>query len=74
VDEFCITLRRMASEGHSLIFISHSCHEVLSISDRVTVLRNGKIVQTLQDAETNRQELARLMVGRDVLLRVERRA
>jgi simple sugar transport system ATP-binding protein len=64
----------MASEGHSLIFISHKLHEVLSISDRVTVLRNGKIIKTLKTAETNRPELARLMVGREVLLRVEKPA
>jgi simple sugar transport system ATP-binding protein len=72
VDEFFVILRRMASEGHSLIFISHKLHEVLSISDRITVLRLGKVVKTLKTSDTNRQELARLMVGRDVLLRVER--
>ncbi len=71
VDELFITLRRMAQEGHSLIFISHKLHEVMSISDRVTVLRGGRVVQTLETAQTNRQELARLMVGREVLLRVE---
>jgi simple sugar transport system ATP-binding protein len=71
VDEFFIILRRMAKEGHSLIFISHKLHEVLSISDRITVLRMGKVVRTLKTSETNRQELANLMVGRDVLLRVE---
>jgi simple sugar transport system ATP-binding protein len=72
VKDFFITLRRMADEGHSLIFISHKLHEVLSISDRVTVLRNGRVVQTLQTKTTNRPELARLMVGREVLLRVDR--
>ena len=72
VDEFFIILRRMASEGHSLIFISHKLHEVLSISDRITVLRLGRVVNTLNTAETNRQELANFMVGRDVLLRIDR--
>jgi len=72
VKEFFVTLRRMASEGHALIFISHKLHEVLSISDRVTVLRAGKVVKTVKTAETNREELARLMVGREVLLRVNR--
>jgi simple sugar transport system ATP-binding protein len=62
----------MAAEGHSLIFISHKLHEVLSISDRVTVLRGGRVVRTLKTSETSRQELARLMVGREVLLRVDR--
>jgi simple sugar transport system ATP-binding protein len=74
VDDLFTTLRRMAAEGHALIFISHKLHEVLAISDRVTVLRNGCVVRTLKTAETNRQELARLMVGREVLLRVERPA
>jgi general nucleoside transport system ATP-binding protein len=72
VNELFITLNRMKSEGHSLIFISHKLHEVLAISDRITVLRNGKVVQTLQTADTTREELARLMVGREVLLRVNR--
>ena len=72
VDDLFVTLRRMADEGHSLIFISHKLHEVLSISDRITVLRDGKVVKTLKTSETNRQELAHWMVGREVLLRVER--
>jgi general nucleoside transport system ATP-binding protein len=74
VDELFATLRRMAGEGHALVFISHKLHEVLSISDRVTVLRDGRVVQTLATQGTSRQELARLMVGREVLLRVDRPA
>jgi len=74
VRELFVTLRRMAAEGHLLIFISHKLHEVLTISDRVTVLRAGRVVRSLATSETNRQELARLMVGREVLLRVERPA
>ncbi len=72
VDELFVTLNRMKSEGHSLIFISHKLHEVLAISDRITVLRNGKVVNTLPTAGATREELARLMVGREVLLRVNR--
>ena len=72
VDELFGTLRRMAAEGHALIFISHKLHEVLAISDRVTVLRDGHVVQTLETKTTTRPELARLMVGREVLLRVDR--
>jgi simple sugar transport system ATP-binding protein len=72
VDELFGTLRRMAAEGHALIFISHKLHEVLAISDRVTVLRDGHVVQTLETKTTSRPELARLMVGREVLLRVDR--
>lgn len=72
VNDLFNTLRRMANEGHTLIFISHKLHEVLSISDRVTVLRDGRVVKTLPTAETSRDELARLMVGRDVLMCVDR--
>jgi simple sugar transport system ATP-binding protein len=72
VQELFVTLRRMVAEGHLLIFISHKLHEVLTISDRVTVLRGGRVVQSLVTAETDRRELARLMVGREVLLRVDR--
>jgi ABC-type uncharacterized transport system ATPase subunit len=72
VDELFVTFRRMAAEGHALIFISHKLHEVLAISDRVTVLRNGRVIQTVNTAETSREELARLMVGREVLLHVDR--
>jgi ABC-type uncharacterized transport system ATPase subunit len=72
VNELFNTLRRMAQDGHTLIFISHKLHEVLAISDRVTVLRDGQVVKTLPTSETTRAELARLMVGREVLLRVER--
>ncbi len=71
VDEFFVILRRMASEGHALIFISHKLHEVLAFSDRITVLRHGRVIQTLNTSETNRKDLARLMVGRELLLRVE---
>ncbi len=70
VDELFVVLRQMAERGHSLIFISHKLHEVLSISDRVTVLRDGRVVKTLNTKDTTKAELAQLMVGREVLLRV----
>ncbi len=72
VDDLFVTLRHMADEGHALIFISHKLHEVTAISNRVTVLRNGRNVKTLNTADTDRNELARLMVGREVLLHVDR--
>jgi simple sugar transport system ATP-binding protein len=71
VDELFIVLRQMRDQGHALIFISHKLHEVLSISDHVTVLRDGEVIKTLNTKDTNRTELAQLMVGRDVLLRVD---
>jgi simple sugar transport system ATP-binding protein len=73
VDDLFLTLRRMVNEGHSIIFISHKLHEVLSLSDRVTVLRDGRVVNTLSTAEATQEKLANLMVGRNVLLQVDRR-
>lgn len=67
VDELFVTLRKLTETGHSLIFISHKLHEVMEISDRVTVLRNGRVVGTKATKETNQKELARMMVGRDVV-------
>lgn len=72
VDEFFQTLRKMAQQGHALIFISHKLHEVLSISDRITVLRDGRVVGTRPTAGTTKNELACLMVGREVILHYER--
>ncbi len=68
VDDLFVTLRQMAKDGHSLIFISHKLHEVLAISDRVTVLRNGKLIGTVPTEGMTRPKLARMMVGREVIL------
>jgi ABC-type uncharacterized transport system ATPase subunit len=65
-------LRNLTREGMSVIFISHKLNEVLEIADRVTVLRRGQKIATVPRAGATEQELARLMVGRDVLLRVEK--
>lgn len=66
VDELFIVLREMVRLGHSIIFISHKLKEVMNISDRVTVLRAGRVVRTLPTSETNEHELAMLMVGREI--------
>jgi simple sugar transport system ATP-binding protein len=66
VDDLFQTLRRMVNEGHALIFISHKLHEVMAISDRVTVLRDGRAVGTRLTREVSRGELVKLMVGREV--------
>jgi ABC-type uncharacterized transport system ATPase subunit len=68
VDELFVTLRQMARDGHSLIFISHKLHEVIDLSDRISVLRNGRLIDSVANAGVTRGELARMMVGRDVLL------
>ncbi len=65
-------LRRMREQGKTVIIITHKLAEVLAISDEVTVMRDGRVVGRVQTKETNAAELARLMVGREVLLRVEK--
>ena len=60
------TLRRMAGEGRTVIFISHKLHEVMAVSDRVTVLRGGRLVGTVRTADASPESLAALMVGREV--------
>jgi general nucleoside transport system ATP-binding protein len=65
-------LRTLTREGMAVIFISHKLNEVLEIADRVTVLRRGKMIETVPTAGATREGLARLMVGREVLLRVEK--
>ncbi len=65
-------LNTLKSEGMSIIFISHKLNEVLDIADRVTVLRRGKAVETLVAAGATEAQLARSMVGREVLLQVDK--
>src|SRR5687768_10582767 len=68
---FAIT-RSLTEQGKSIIFISHKLNEVLEIADRISVLRRGKKIETLPAAGATEESLARLMVGREVLLRVEK--
>jgi len=72
VDDLFVTLKQMARDGHSLIFISHKLHEVITISNRITVLRSGQLVGTTANDGVTRAQLARMMVGRDVLLERQR--
>jgi simple sugar transport system ATP-binding protein len=65
-------LKRLAAEGHSIIFISHKLYEVLEIADRITVIRRGKVVGERLPSETDEDDLAALMVGRNVQLVVDR--
>ena len=66
-------LRNLTREGMSVIFITHKLNEVLEIADRITVLRRGKKIDTVQKQGATEDQLARLMVGREVLLRVEKK-
>ncbi|HEU5199097.1 MAG TPA: ABC transporter ATP-binding protein [Ktedonobacterales bacterium] len=66
-------LRGLVAQGKTIIFITHKLREVLELSDQVTVLRRGRVVGNLITSETNQEEIARLMVGREVLLRVDKK-
>ena len=66
VEELFVVMRQMSHDGHALIFISHKLHEVVEISQRVTVLRDGRKIGTRPTSETTKQDLANWMVGRDV--------
>ncbi len=74
VDDLFRILRQMTANGHAIIFISHKLHAVLAISDRVMVLRDGRAVGNLPTAQATREVLARLMVGRELSLRVAHEA
>jgi len=65
-------IRRMGDEGKGIIFITHKLDEVFEVADRVTVMRRGRVVGTLKASETTKEELARMMVGREVLFRLEK--
>jgi len=62
----------MKEQGSAIIIITHKLHEVLSISDRVAILRNGRLIDTVKTSETNENQLTELMVGRPVSLKIDR--
>ena len=72
VDDLFVTLKQMARDGHALIFISHKLHEILDLTDRVTVLRDGKVIGVRPTAGVTKKDLAQMMVGREVLLERKR--
>jgi general nucleoside transport system ATP-binding protein len=66
VEELFTIMHQMVKDGHALIFISHKLHEVVEISNRVSVLRDGRLIGTRPTSETTKQDLANWMVGREV--------
>ena len=70
IDELMNTMREFAKEGKSILFISHKLNEIMSVADRVTVLRKGKYIGTVNTADTDKQSLSNMMVGRPVQLEV----
>jgi general nucleoside transport system ATP-binding protein len=71
-DDLFEIIRRLKNDGCTVIFITHKLRETMAISDRITVLRDGSVVDTVITADSSPRELARRMVGREVLLRVEK--
>ncbi len=74
VEELFAVLKTLKNDGKTIIFITHKLQETMAISDRITVLRDGKKVGTVKTSETNPHELARMMVGREVILRVNKQS
>lgn len=72
VDDLFKVIRSLVADGKSVIFITHKLREVMAVADRITTLRNGRVVGTTQPSKTDEQQLAAMMVGREVLLRVEK--
>jgi simple sugar transport system ATP-binding protein len=70
--ELFTTMRRLAEHGRSIIFITHKLREVLAVSDRISVMRHGRVISTEPNEHVTAQHLASLMVGRSVLLRVDK--
>lgn len=72
VDDLFVIFKQMAADGHALIFISHKLHEIFALTNRVTVLRDGKLIGTVNTADVTKADLANMMVGRPVLLTRDR--
>ena len=72
ITELMDIMRRMKAEGKSILFISHKLNEIMAVADRVTVLRKGKYVGTVDVADTTKEELSNMMVGRDVKFVVDK--
>ncbi|SHK03487.1 nucleoside ABC transporter ATP-binding protein [Pseudonocardia thermophila] len=71
-DRLAVVLKELAAAGLAIVLITHKLGEIAAVADRCTVMRSGRVVATVQVGETRPEELARLMVGRDVVLRSER--
>ena len=74
IDELMQIMKNLAKEGKSILFISHKLNEIMSVADRCTVLRKGKYVGTVSIKDTSKEELSRMMVGRNVEFEVHKEA
>ncbi|MBQ2509512.1 MAG: ABC transporter ATP-binding protein, partial [Erysipelotrichaceae bacterium] len=73
IDELMAIMKGLAKEGHTILFISHKLEEIKRVSDRVTVLRRGKLIKTLNAADTTTTQMGELMVGREVSFHVDKK-
>jgi len=72
VDDLIKVIKGLAREGHSIVFISHKLNEIQQVADRCTILRTGKVVGTVKVGKVTNEELSEMMVGRKVMLQVEK--
>ena len=72
ITELLQIMKNLAKEGKSILFITHKLNEIMAVSDRCTVIRKGKYVGTVNVAETSKEELSRMMIGRDVQFTVDK--
>ncbi|NLK28287.1 MAG: ABC transporter ATP-binding protein [Clostridiales bacterium] len=73
IDELMEIMRGFAKEGKSILFITHKLNEIMSVADRCTVLRKGKCIGTVEIKDTTKEELSRMMVGRDISFSVDKK-
>lgn len=73
IDELISIMRGLAKEGKSILFITHKLNEIMAVADRCTVLRKGKCIGTVSIKDTTKEELSRMMVGRDITFKVDKK-
>ncbi len=73
IDELMKIMKNLANEGKSILFITHKLNEIMAISDRCTILRKGKCIGTVNIKDTTKEELSRMMVGRNVSFKVDKK-
>ena len=73
IDELMKIMKRLIEEGKSIIFITHKLNEIKQVADRVSVLRKGKYIGTVDVAITSKEEMSEMMVGRKVIFEIEKK-
>ena len=71
-DELFVIMRSMVEQGKSIVFITHKLREVFAVADRISVMRAGQMVGTVKPAEATQELLAEMMVGRKVILQIDK--